>query len=347
MNLNNSEFEMFRFFEMTPDLVCIADKDGFFKTVNNAVINKFEYTVEELFASPIATFIHPEDKELTSRKRTELLNGKALINFQNRYITKTGKIVWLDWTSIYLEDKEVVFALAKDITLRKQEEEKIEKKYRKFKSLATHFKTSIEKDRKYLAIELHEELAQLATVVKMDIDWIRNNSPDLTASSKTKVDNAWEVSQLLINAIRKITYSISPKMLDDFGLNETLKWLCEEFTILNRIPCRYENTYDTDHLAREIKLDIFRICQESLNNVMYHAQAEEVKIEIKPIGAKISLSIIDNGKGFDIEQEKHASGLTSMRERAASINGELTITSEIGKGTKVCFMVAPHYDDKD
>ena len=76
--------EMFQFFEMTPDLVCIAGKDGYFKKVNQAVIDKLGYTSEELFSQPIASFIHPLDRDITARKRTELLEGKALINFENR-----------------------------------------------------------------------------------------------------------------------------------------------------------------------------------------------------------------------------------------------------------------------
>ncbi|MGZ5191664.1 MAG: PAS domain S-box protein, partial [Flavisolibacter sp.] len=74
------------FFEMTPDLVCIADKEGYFKKINHSVIKKLEYTREELFARPISTFIHPDDKDITRSTREEMLNGTALINFQNRYI---------------------------------------------------------------------------------------------------------------------------------------------------------------------------------------------------------------------------------------------------------------------
>jgi PAS domain S-box-containing protein len=346
-SLSDSEFKMFPFFDMTPDLVCIAGKDGFFKKVNQSVINKLEYTEEELFANPISTFIHPADKDSTSRKRKDLLTGKALINFQNRYVTKNDKIIWLDWTSIYLADKEIVFAIAKDVTERKEAEKEIEEKYIKFKSLATHFKSSLEKDRKYLATELHEELAQLASVVKMDIDWISNNVPDLSVSSKNRIDHALAVSEILINAIRRISYSISPNMLHDLGLNETLKWLCEEFAILNGIPCEFESTYDPAHLTAEIQLDLFRICQESLSNVMYHAEANTVKINIEPVDDKICLSIADDGKGFEIGQQTETSGLTNMRERAVSINGQLTITSEIGKGTKVCFKIPQYAGDSN
>ncbi len=110
------EFEMFDFFEMTPVLVCIAGKDGFLKKVNPAVIDKLGYSADELYAYPFSHFIYDEDKALTNQQRAGLLTGKALINFQNRYVAKDGNIIWLEWNSIYFPEKEVVFALAKDIT---------------------------------------------------------------------------------------------------------------------------------------------------------------------------------------------------------------------------------------
>jgi signal transduction histidine kinase len=217
----------------------------------------------------------------------------------------------------------------------------VEEKYRKFKGLTSHFKSSIEKDRKYLAVELHEELAQLATVVRMDIDWIRNYSEELNESSKARLDHALAVSDLLINGIRKVSYTIGPNMLDDLGLNETLKWLCEEFAMLHGIPCRFESSCDEKNLTQEIKLDFFRICQEFLNNIMYKAEAIKVKIMLKPVRNRICLSLADAGKGFHEDHLKQTLGITSIRERVASINGVLTIDSGKGRGTKVSVLLVP------
>jgi signal transduction histidine kinase len=264
-----------------------------------------------------------------------MINGEALINFQNRYITKDGNYIWLTWNSIYFPDKELVFAIAKDITEIKLAEMEIEEKYKKFKGLATHFKTSIEEDRKYLAVELHEELAQLATVVKMDIEGIKINESDLSEVSTKRLDHALGVTTLLINTIRRISFSISPNMIEDIGLSETLKWHCKEFTLLNGIPCSFEGAIDELQLTQEIKLDFFRVCQEALTNVMYHAEAKNVIVRLEETNDKFSLTIIDDGKGFEINQHKQAPGIKSMRERATFINGHISIQSEKGKGTMV------------
>jgi len=336
--LLTAEFELSAFFEMTPDLVCIAGKDGYFKRINQAVVDKLGYTKEELFAAPISSFIFPDDREMTQRGRKELLEGKALRNFSNRYVTKGGSIVWLDWTSIYFAESEVVFAIAKDITERKIIEKEVEEKYIKFKSLASYFKERIEKDKKSFAYELHEELAQLVSVIKMDLDWIGTNIPAESELLSSRVEHASVVSKMLIKSIQRISFSISPGMLDDLGFNTTLEWLCNEFSILNGIPCTYYNDCLEENLTPEIKTDLFRICQESLTNVSYHAAANSVSIVIEDLPGKIRLTITDDGKGFDINQQKETPGLTNMQERAASVNGQLIIESKVGGGTKVSFI---------
>jgi PAS domain S-box-containing protein len=338
--LQQSEFTLAAFFEMTPDLVCIAGKDGYFRKVNHSVIEKLGYTEAELMSTPISVFMHPDDRELTLHKREELLRGKALVNFQNRYVKKGGAIIWLEWTSIYFSDSQVVFAIAKDITDKKKIEIEVEEKYRKFKSLATHFKSSIEEDRKYLAKELHEELAQLASVLKTDIEWIGRNAPDWSPSSRSRMDHALVISNHLIKTIRRISFSISPNMLEHLGLNATLEWHCKEFSILYGIPCQFECTYDDAELSDEVKTDLFRICQEALTNILAHAEASHVRIDIGEAGGQIRLTIFDDGKGFVVDQQKRRSGLVRMRERAASINGHLTIQSKAGEGTLIAVTIA-------
>ena len=180
----------------------------------------------------------------------------------------------------------------------------------------------------------------------MDIDWISANTPELSGLPKSRMEHASAILELCINKIRKISFAVSPYMLDILGLNKTLQSLCNEFAILNNTPCLFEVSYTETDLTQEIKLDFFRICQEALSNIMLHAQANCVKISIKDIGDQICLSIIDDGNGFDIKHQKYISGLTGIRERVVSINGHLTIESENGKGTKIYIKVAKQFNNK-
>ena len=114
-------FELF--FELSADLLCIAGFDGFFKRINPGVSKLLGYTNDELLSRPINDFVYIEDRAVTSKVRGELTRGKPLFNFENRYVTKNGELVWLAWTSMNIDRDQLVFAIAKNITYRKRLEE--------------------------------------------------------------------------------------------------------------------------------------------------------------------------------------------------------------------------------
>jgi len=322
MNMTNYSIgaeDLLMLFETTPDLVCIADKSGFFKNFNPAVPETLGYSREELLAQPIANHMHPDDREMTLNRRAMLLNGETMVNFQNRYITKKGNVIWLEWTSVYLPEKELVFAIAKNITARKQMEQQVEEDFIKLKQKASQFKTNLERDRKYVAEELHEDLAQLATAIRVDMDWINSNI-HTTIKSKQRIEHALVTADMLVDTIKRISFSISPGMLDDLGLNATLEWYSEEYSSFNGIDCSFESDYNEDALSKEIRLDFFRICQEALANINHHAPATKVKISIKEKSGKIVLTI-DGIKTGEIV----APGVISIQERVDSFGGNCVI----------------------
>jgi len=116
-------FNLELFFELSPDLLCVAGYDGYFKKINPTVSKTLGYTNEELFSKPIDSFVHPDDRDITSKKRRNIIKDNAMHNFENRYVTKSGEIVWLAWTSMPIKSEQVVFAIAKNITHKKKIEE--------------------------------------------------------------------------------------------------------------------------------------------------------------------------------------------------------------------------------
>ena len=332
------EFEMLALFELTPDLVCIAGEDGYFRKINPAVIQKLGYSREELFFRPIASFIHPEDREYTAGARKQLLNGKTLLNFRNRYIARNGTIIWLEWTSVFLTHRKLVFAIAKDVTATKLKEKETEEKYHAYKSMATNFKSRAETDRKHLAHELHEEVAQLAATVKMQVAWV-NHLETVPDSAKEKLRATLDLSDRLVRTIRRISFSVSPSMLYDLGFAATLEWECKEFAGITGIPCQFSCECFEEDLPDAIKIDLYRICQEALNNIMEHAEASQVSVHLSCDKKSIMLRIADDGSGFDLKEKASAPGLLNMQQLAASINGNVNIISTKGKGTEVSISI--------
>jgi PAS domain S-box-containing protein len=331
--------EFFQLFDMTPDLVCIAGKDGYFKKINRAVINTLGYTEQELLGRPISEFVHPDDRETTDISRRNLFAGTSLTNFENRYVGKSGAVIWLEWTSIYHPEKELVFAIAKDVSKRKESEKKVLAEFEKYRSLAAHFKTSMEEDRRFLAAELHEEMAQLASIIKMNIDWVSRREQGLSTESRNLLAHAISIADLLIQAIRRITFSIGSAMLGHVGLRATLDWQCREFAQLNGLPCTFVSSLPDDFSTSSFELDFLRITQEALTSVMLNTELRQVGLALDEIGTTVYLTIQAEYK-IIINRELFTNSLTRIRERASSINASCEIIQDNPEITLIRIMVS-------
>lgn len=113
---DGDHYDLNLFFEFSADLLCIAGFDGYFKKINPALSKLLGYTEDELTRKPIQEFIHPDDRDITDLSRSRITQGVPLLNFENRYLTKQGEIVWLSWTSIPDTDRKLIYAIAKNIT---------------------------------------------------------------------------------------------------------------------------------------------------------------------------------------------------------------------------------------
>lgn len=311
-------------FQSTPDLVCIADKEGYFRNFNPAVPATLGYTTEELLARPISDFMHPDDREHTSARRARLLKGETMLNFRNRYISSKGETIWLEWTSVFLKERKLVLAIAKNITVRKQMELQVEEEFLKLKHQAVQLKSNLEKERRDVAVELHEELAQLASAIRIDVDWLSSNIQPGQENIETRIEHARVTADLLVDTIKRLSFAISPAMLDDLGLDATLEWYCREYSTTTGIDCNYESSYNDSALTKEIRLDFFRICQEVLNNIREHSQANHVHVSIKKIGKNLILSITNNDKNYQLHKTQQT-GIMGIHERVASIGGKCVI----------------------
>ena len=111
--MEKSPFDFAGLFELSPDLLCIAGFDGFFKKINSSVVKTLGFTEGELLDQPINNFIHPSDVEKTEQIRKKLLEDHSVVNFENRYITKSDSEIWLSWTAKACDENQIIFAIAK------------------------------------------------------------------------------------------------------------------------------------------------------------------------------------------------------------------------------------------
>ncbi len=306
----------------------------------------FGYKISDKIDNYIHSFdnIHPDDRKPVFDGIDKLIRGNAL-NWTGEYRYKK-----VDGEYAYVQDKAIIIRDEKgnairmigamqDITARKNAEEELKEKNNQLKELSKHLQNVREEERKYLAREVHDELGQLAAVIKMDVDWLQIKMPDVDDAHKKRMTHASSTANFLITTIRKIASDLRPGMLDELGLNESLEAECRKFAATHGIACIFNSTFDDGELPMQSKTELFRICQESLVNVMRHASATKIRVEMHEKDDTVELSITDNGNGFDTSQKTKTLGFIGMTERCLSINGTLKVTSEIGKGTTVCAII--------
>jgi PAS domain S-box-containing protein len=252
-------------------------------------------------------------------------------------VDRYGKEFPVEFTALVINhgDENFFCTFIRDITVRRNAEDELKETNSEFRKLSSYLQSIREEERKHMAREVHDELGQLVSALKIDIDWLNARIQSLEPHEKKRLDHASETLEILILSIRKMASSLRPSILDDFGLNATIEWQCREFQNMHGIDCDFHCDYDDQDLPVKIKTEMFRIVQESLANVIHHSEARKVTITITSDKDKVHMKIEDDGKGFDKNSKKDTLGLIGLRERAASVNGHLKVESAPGKGTVV------------
>ncbi|QED36682.1 PAS domain S-box protein [Antarcticibacterium arcticum] len=337
------------FFSQSQDYLCIAGFDGFFREVNPAFIKLMGFSREELFASPISHFVHPEDKKNTAETRAAILQGIPLLHFQNRYITKTGEIVWLTWTSIPVPEKELIYAISKNIThLKKLEEDR-------------HFRI---KDLTFT----NSGLTKLSYTTAHDLRSPVNNLIslfNLLDLSTIEDDETLMYLELIGKAVQKLKDTLN-EQVDHLKENRLLKPGLEQVnvkeilhTIIDSLRTLIENS-NTRFVIDLGEVEFLEVNKYYLHSIFLNLITNSIKYskpgippvisitaERKDAGTQMQFS--DNGIGLDMEKngkklfelhqvftDHHDSkgiGLYLVKSYMNSLGGEIKASSQSNVGT--------------
>lgn len=222
-----------------------------------------------------------------------------------------------------------------DITEHKQFEIALLKSRQRLRAMSAYHEALLEEERKHIAREIHDELGQLLTALKMDISLLRMHLSD-DSELQSKVDEMRALTDKTIDVVRHVASNLRPAALDH-GILPAIEWLAEDFSHRWEMPCNVL-VQDMDMVLNDVLATaIFRIVQESLSNVARHAQASEVLIILRENDKGLELRVQDNGGGFDpmVVRKAQGFGLLGMRERLLALGGNLRIDSAPGRGTSV------------
>jgi PAS domain S-box-containing protein len=231
--------------------------------------------------------------------------------------------------------------LRTEIADRLRAEEQLKTSLDQLRALAARIQSVREEERTSIAREIHDELGQACTAIKMDLALIGHKTANRQTRLRAKVASAIQLVDDMIVTLRRIASDLRPRTLDDLGLTAAIEWQAQEFQNRTGIRCRV--TFPQEPLVLDVDRStaIFRIFQESLTNVARHAQATRVEARLEKDSTQIRLQVSDNGKGFDLEEVKgrKSLGLVGMQERALLLNGEIKLESVPGKGTNLSLYI--------
>jgi PAS domain S-box-containing protein len=320
----------------------IIDAHGRFLETNDAYCRLIGYSREELLKMKISDIEAKEKPKETVHhiRKTMEVGGDR---FETRHRCKDGRVVDIEVSVNYnKESGDKLFVFLHDVTQRKQMGESLAKYIGELQRLSKQLITVQEAERLRISQELHDEMGQALTMLRINIASIKESLPPACTKGITdRLADADAMTKKLLAQIHELTLELRPHMLDDLGLVSTVRWYTERLSRRLNIQILFTQKNWKRRLAPEIRTTLFRIIQEALTNAAKHARAKKVRILLAQKQKFIELIIQDDGCGFDQRKiEKRPSqargiGLFSMKERAALLNGECAIESCPGAGTKV------------
>jgi PAS domain S-box-containing protein len=225
----------------------------------------------------------------------------------------------------------------KDISDRKRTEGELQRSHEQLRLAASHLEMAREEERRVMAREIHDELGQALTGLKMDVHWLSGRLAEMKDGIPEKIREMDRQLDQTVHTVRRLSAELRPCLLDDLGLSAALEWYADTVRDRLGIPVDIISIPEDIAVNEECSTNVYRIFQEALTNVARHSGASQVEILLIRKQGRITLTVRDNGKGMDLEKLNGSStlGLIGMQERAALLKGSLKIESAPGKGTTV------------
>ena len=304
--------------------------------VNESAIEHYGYSRKEFLKLNAKDLRPAEDVEYFVNEVKKMIPG---INNTRawRHKKKDGTVIYVEIYSheILYEGQRVWHGLSHDVTEKHEAKELLQKSYEDIRQLASNLQSIREDERTNIAREIHDELGQQLTGLKMDLHWLTRkiNSNDNAVTDKLK--ESIELINATITSVRKIATDLRPSILDDLGLLAALEWQSEEFEKRSGTKVKFINDAGDINVKPETATGIFRIYQELLTNIARHANASLVQAVLHKDEDKLYFSINDNGIGFDSGTiaNKKTLGLLGIKERTLLLGGTYEIKSKPGKGS--------------
>ncbi|MBD9399521.1 PAS domain S-box protein [Pseudomonas sp. PDM11] len=284
----------------------------------------------------LRSLVHPDDKADYHRVQDEAFDSDSDWHWQGRMLTHSGESRWVDIKAMArrLADGRVIWdGVVWDISDNKRNELALAESQARLRDLSAHLESVREEEKARIAREVHDELGQVLTVLKLETSMCELGFADLDPGLRERLDNMKKLIANLFQLVRDVATALRPPILDA-GIASAIEWQARRFEARTQLPCLVEVPEHVPPLSDAKATGLFRILQEALTNVMRHAEAHTVTVRLELQGDSLCLSISDDGRGFDPAGVRADSfGLVGMRERVLMLGGQLNLDSRPGEGT--------------
>jgi PAS domain S-box-containing protein len=341
--LRESEEKYRALMDFAPTAILLSDSQGNLLEANRRAEELFGYSKAELLQMSYDRLHPPERLEAIHKTFAAVVTQSFGAISDTEVLSKDGRRVPVDITGslIRYAGKAVAQGIFQDISERKQAEAALKDSEQKLRLLAAQLLTIQDRERLRVSRELHDELGQALTVLKLHLVGLEKKLRRDQGELKGRCADLLSYIDGVIDNVRRLSKDLSPSTLEDLGLSSSLNYLVQETCRTNHMGAAVEID-PVDHLfTPEIQTHIYRIFQESLTNVVRHAGASQVGLFVKRQKNQVSFILRDNGKGFNLQQtlfqdaQAKSLGLTIMQERARLAGGSLRLWSKKGKGAVV------------
>jgi PAS domain S-box-containing protein len=325
----------------------VVDKLGKIAYANKRFSDMLGYSLEEIIGTTTQDYF-VEKNRTSFERRMEMRSHEAASTYVTELVGKQGRKIWVKIsTSLRFDLKKTPagsFAVITDITEQVQVEEALRESEQAKRMLAAQVMSAQEKERKRIAYELHDGIGQTLSAIKFYVENAISKCNMHTCPANENITLFKSIVPKLQDAIvevRRISMDLRPSILDDIGILATLAWFSREFQVIyDHIRVELKHNIQESDIPKHLKVVIFRIVQEAMNNCAKYGKADNLQICVAIDGNTLELVVKDNGQGFDyaevLARDKSVSGgmgLISLRERAEVSNGKFSIESAKGKGT--------------
>lgn len=315
------------------------DPEPGFEYVSPSATRITGYSPEDHYADPLlgVKLVHPDDRALLEQLSQDPARAEEPLTL--RWQRKDGQVIWTEQVNrlIFNQQGQVVAleGIARDISERKRTEQALRDSAEQLRLLSRRLVEAQERERRLIARELHDEVGQVLTGLKLTLGMMSANAPPQLRVSLTEAQAA--IGELM-GRVRALSLDLRPALLDDLGLLPALDWYLERYTRRTGVQVELRQQDLERRFPAEIETAAFRTIQEALTNVARHAHVDAVQVRLLADAQRLMLRVDDTGRGFDAETTLAApktSGLSGMYERIQLIGGTLTIEAAPGAGTHI------------